>query len=307
MTATSGGGFAWMTEAWGMAGMVEVPLGVVEAMRTGPSSGMPTWTGQGDLSFLLSASHGEFPRFVIAPGDIEQCYRLIQEAFNIAEKFQTPVMFITDKFLAASHKWVEEKDLINLPIDRGEVLTEEDIRKLDAFKRYKVTDSGVSPRVLPGTPGGTYIANSDEHDEEGFSEEGAEMRTQQMDKRFRKMETAKSSIPEPKIEGDRNADITIISWGSTRGPILEAMMQLKAQGVSVNYVQILYISPFPVDTIKNVFKRAKKVAIVENNKTGQLCSWLRSQTGLSPDYKILKYDGRPFFACELVDTIKELK
>lgn len=307
MTATSGGGFALMTEAWGMAGIVEVPLVVVEAMRTGPSTGMPTWTGQGDLKFLLSASQGEFPRFVIAPGNVEQCYRYIQEAFNLAEQYQTPVMFITDKFLAASHESLSKEDFKDTGIERGSILTEGEPIKISDYRRYKYTDSGVSPRSLPGTKGGEHIANSDEHNEKGFSEEGAEERTKMMDKRFRKEEMVKQSLPEPELEGDKHADITLISWGSTRGPIIEAMAELKEQGKKVNFLQIIYISPFPVKKVKEVFKKAKKVAIVENNKTGQLAGWLREQTGLAPDYKILKYDGRPFFTHELVETIKELK
>lgn len=307
LSASSGGGFALMVEAWGMAAMIEVPLVVVEAMRTGPSTGMPTWTGQGDLKFLLSASQGEFPRFVIAPGDVEQCFNLIQQAFNLAEKFQTPVMFITDKHLAVSHKWVENLDLEKVEIERGSVVAEKDLNGTDNYRRYIHTESGVSPRTLPGTKGGMYVANSDEHNEKGFSEEGAEERTKMMDKRFRKEEAARGDFSPPKIEGDRNADITLISWGSTRGTILEAIKVLKKEGKKVNFLQIIYISPFPVEEVKAVFKRAKKVAIVENNKTGQLAGWLREQTGLVPDYKILKYDGRPFFTEELVETIKELK
>jgi len=307
LSASSGGGFALMVEAWGMAGMIEVPLVVVEAMRTGPSTGMPTWTGQGDLKFLLSASQGEFPRFVIAPGDVEQCFNLIQQAFNLAEKFQTPVMFITDKHLAVSHKWVENLDLEKVEIERGSIVAEKDLNRTDNYRRYIHTESGVSPRTLPGTKGGMHVANSDEHNEKGFSEEGAEERTKMMDKRFRKEEAARGDFPPPKIEGDENADITLISWGSTRGTILEAMKVLKKEGKKVNFLQIVYISPFPVEEVKAVFKRAKKVAIVENNKTGQLAGWLREQTGLAPDFKILKYDGRPFFTEELVETIKELK
>ncbi|MBU0598268.1 2-oxoacid:acceptor oxidoreductase subunit alpha [Patescibacteria group bacterium] len=306
MTATSGGGFALMTEAWGMAAMVEVPLVAVEAMRTGPSSGMPTWGGQEDLKFVLSASHGEFPRFVIAPGDVEQCYELIQHAFNLADKYQTPVMFITNKYLASTHKWVEEQDLKKVPVDRGQIVNEQDLVSIK-FKRYEDTPSGVSPRSLPGMKGGEHIANSDEHNELGFSEEGAEERTRMMDKRFRKEEAARKEIPDPVVEGDKNADITLISWGSTRGPILEAMKELKKQGKKVNFLQIIYISPFPVQKVKEVFKKAKKIAVVENNKTGQLAGWMREQTGLSPDYKILKYDGRPFFVSELIETIKGLK
>ncbi len=306
MTATSGGGFCLMTEAWGMAGIVEVPLVAVEAMRTGPSTGMPTWGGQGDLRFLLSASHGEFPRFVIAPGDVAQCYNLIQDAFNIAERYQTPVMFITDKFLAASHASVSKAVFKKKMIDRGEVVEENDI-KAGEFKRYEHTPSGVSPRALPGTKGGEHVANSDEHNELGFSEEGSEERTKMMDKRFRKLEAAKHDIPDPVLEGEKKADITILSWGSTRGPILEAMKVLRYQGKKINFLQIIFISPFPSQKVKEVFKKAKKVVVIENNKTGQLAGILREETGLNPDYKLLKYDGRPFFTHELVEAINDLK
>ncbi|XOU94721.1 MAG: 2-oxoacid:acceptor oxidoreductase subunit alpha [Candidatus Kerfeldbacteria bacterium] len=307
MTGTSGGGFALMTEAWGMAAIMEIPLVVVEAMRGGPSTGVPTWTSQADLKFLLSASQGEFPRFVIAPGDVEQCYNLIQDAFNIAEKYQTPVMFITDKMLASSHKWLEQKDLQKVKIDRGKVLTEKELEGIDEYKRFAFRDDGISPRSLPGMKGGEYVSNSDEHDEFGYSEEGAEEITNMMNKRYHKEYLAEKELPQPELEGDKHADVTLISWGSTRGAILEAMDILKKEGIKVNFLQIKYISPFPSETVKEVFKKAKKIAVVECNKTGQLAGWLREQTGLTPDYKILKYDGRPFFTHELVETIKDLK
>jgi len=307
MTATSGGGFCLMTEAWGMAAMMEIPLVAVEAMRTGPSTGMPTWTGQDDLKFLLSASQGEFPRFVLAPGSVEQCFLYIQHAFNLAEKYQTPVMFITDKYLADSHASVEMQNLKTVKIERGKVLREADLAKMKHYFRYLDTADGVSPRVLPGTKGGEHIANSDEHNQKGFSAEESNERTRMMDKRFKKEKAAVKDMPRCVYEGESRADLTIISWGSTRGTILEAMRVLKQQGKSVNFCQVISISPLPQEEIKKVFRKAKKVAVVENNKTGQFAGWLREQTGLSPDYKILKYDGRPFFPEELVETINELK
>jgi len=175
------------------------------------------------------------------------------------------------------------------------------------YLRYEYTEDGLSPRSLPGMKGGEYVSNSDEHNEYGFSEEGAEEITKMMNKRYMKESLAAKQLPQPELEGEKHADITLISWGSTRGAILEAIAKLKKEGVKVNFLQIKYISPFPIDTVKQVFKKSKKVAIVECNKTGQLAGWLREQTGLAPDYKILKYDGRPFFIDELVDTIKELK
>ncbi len=307
MTCTSGGGFCLMTEAWGMAGMMEVPIVAVEAMRTGPSSGMPTWGGQEDLKFVLNASHGELPRVVLAPGDIEECFIMMQQAFNIAEKYQTPVMVLTDKYLAASRQSVSVKKLVPIAKDRGQVLTEKDIASLDEYKRYALTDSGVSPRVYPGTPGGEHVENSDEHNEIGFSEESAAMRTRMVDKRFRKEALIIQDMPVPELAGDKRADLTLISWGSTKGVIREAMTVLAGQGKKVNHLHIASISPFPVKQVKDAFKKAKKVAVVEGNKTAQFAGWMREQTGLNPDYKILKYDGRPFFCEELVETIKNLK
>jgi len=265
------------------------------------------WTSQEDLKLVLNASQGEMPRVVLAPGTIEECYEYIQHAFNIAEKFQTPVIVVTDKYLGSSHKWVELKDLHDVSISRGEVVTDVDLKNKKEYLRYAQTDSGVSPRALPGTIGGVHLANTDEHNEKGFSEEDAEPRTQMMDKRFRKLASIAKTLPEPELIGDKNADLTLVSWGSTHGPIMEAMVELKKSGKSVNYLQIVYISPFPAEKVKAVFKHAKKVAIVENNKTGQFAGWLREQTGFSPDYKILKYDGRPFFTPELVEAIKDLK
>lgn len=307
MTATSGGGFSLMTEAVGMAAMMEVPIVIVEAMRPGPSTGMPTWTGQGDLRFVLHASQDEFPRFVMAPGSIEQCFELIQRAFDIAEKYQTPVILITDKLLAEAVSWVDALDLKPRKLERGAVLTEQQLTNMKEYKRYLAdVANGVSPRTLPGTKGGEHIANSDEHTEDGFSEEGSEERVRMMDKRGRKIEAARKEIPAPRLEGDRNADITFVSWGSTRGAILEAMKDLKQEKVSSNFLQVQYLSPFPAEAVRDVIKKAKKVAIVECSKEGQFAGLVREHTGLAPDYKILKYDGRPFFPNEIVEAVKDL-
>ncbi len=306
MTGTSGGGFSLMSETYGMAGMMEIPVVMINATRPGPSTGMPTWTGQGDLRFVLHSSQDEFPRFVLAPGDTVQCFELTQVAFDLAERYQTPVVILTDKELAESYQWVENLDTKPRALDRGAVVDAKNLTPGKLFPRY-VTDvpDGVSPRPLPGMAGGEHVANSDEHNEEGFSEEGSEMRVKQMDKRFRKFAEAAKHIPQPELEGDKNADLTFVSWGSTRGAILEAMKDLRAQGMKVNFLQIKYISPLPIQKIKDVFSKAKKVAIVEGNKLGQLAGWIREHTGLTPDYKILKYDGRPFFPDEIVTTVRE--
>ncbi|MCH7492992.1 2-oxoacid:acceptor oxidoreductase subunit alpha [Patescibacteria group bacterium] len=307
MTASAGGGFALMAETLGMAAIMEMPLVIAELTRPGPSTGMPTWTGQGDLRFVLHASQDEFPRFVIAPGDVEQCFELTQTAFDIAEKYQTPVIILSDKQLAESYQTIEKFDTRPRKLQRGKVLTEEELSKIDEYKRYNTDVSdGVSPRVLPGTKKGEHLVNSDEHNELGFSEERSDERVRMMDKRFRKVATALEEIPDPELEGDKKADITFVSFGSTRGAILEAMKDLKQDGIKSNFLQIIYLSPFPDKKVGEVFKKAKKVVVVECNKTGQLAGLIREHTGQVPDYKILKYDGRPFFPDEIVDTIKDI-
>ncbi len=305
MTATSGGGFALMAESLGLAAILEVPLVIVEAMRPGPSTGLPTWSGQGDLRFVLGASQDEFPRFVLAPGDVEQCLNFLPLAFNLAEKYQTPVVVITDKYLAESYKSIDKASIKTIKIERGEVLGEDELAKIKEYKRYAFTESGVSPRSLPGTKGGLHLVNSDEHDEFGFSDENSETRVRMMDKRFRKIESAKQDLPLPILEGGSHADITLVGWGSTRGVILETLKSLENHGIRANFLQIVCLSPFPREAVINVLKKSKKIAIVENNKTGQLAGWLKENTGLDPNYKVLKYDGRPFFIEELTETIKE--
>lgn len=307
MCATAGGGFSLMVEAYGMAAATETPLVMVEAIRPGPSTGLPTWTGQGDLKFMLSMGQGEFPRLVAAAGDVEECFWLTLEAFNIAEKYQTPVVLITDKYLAESHATVRAFDLQKATRDRGKVLTEAQLASLKDYRRYdtKVAD-GVSPRSLPGMNGGVFLANSDEHDEYGFSMEDAEPVKAMMDKRMRKFEAARKGIAEPKLEGPAKADLTIVSWGSTKGPIKEAMLALDEKGVKVNFLQVRWMSPFPVKTVTGVIAKAKRVLLVENNQTGQFGQLIREQTGLDIKEKLLKYDGRPFYPEEIVERVSTL-
>lgn len=307
MTAAAGGGFSLMVEALGMAAMMEIPLVIVEAMRPGPSTGMPTWTGQGDLKFLLSASQDDFPRFVMAPGDVEECFYLIQEAFNLAEKYQTPVLIITDKYLAESRKWVERFDMNKTKIQRGEVLTFDQLVKTSDYQRYLETKTGVSPRSLPGTPSGEHMANSDEHNEKGFSEEGSDVRIKMMDKRWRKMETAKNDFPEPNLIGEKKADYTLIGWGSTKGPILDAMKMLAGKGIKTNYLPIVYLNPFPSKKVGEIMRKAKKTVLIENNQSAQLACLIKEKTGLDVNYELLKYDGRPFYPEEIFNSIREIK
>ncbi len=214
MTGTSGGGFSLMSEAYGMAAEMEIPVVLVNATRPGPSTGMPTWTGQGDLRFVLHSSQDEFPRFVLAPGSVEQCFEMTQVAFDLAERYQTPVVILTDKELAESYLSIDGLDTKSRRLDRGQVVGAGELKAGEPFRRYRVdVADGVSPRTIPGTEYGMHVANSDEHNEVGFSEEGSDMRVKQMDKRFRKLDDAQRHIPQPELEGERHADITIVSWG----------------------------------------------------------------------------------------------
>lgn len=307
MTCSSGGGFSLMVEALGMAGMMEIPVVIAEVMRPGPSTGLPTWTSQADLKFAINSSQGEFPKVVMAPGDVEQCFYMIQDAFNLAEKYQLPVIILSDKFLGVSHRWVDNFDFDRVKINRGEVSSEAALAKISQYKRYEDSSTGVSPRALPGTRDGEHVANSDEHNELSFSEEGSDEVMKMVDKRFKKMQTIINDIPGPIFIGDKKADFTFISWGSTRGPILEAMKLLSQKGIKTNFLQITYLHPFPARKVAEVINSAKRTVLVECSKTGQLASLVKENTGHELNYHLLKYDGRPFYPEEIFHSVKELK
>lgn len=303
MTCTSGGGFALMAEGLGLAAQTETPLVIVEAQRPGPGTGMATHSSQGDLNFMLHASTDEFPRVVIAPGDVKDCFYFTIEAFEIAEKYQMPVIIMTDKFLGESYASSQGFDT-GMKIKRVGFVSQKNLDALkDEYRRYKITESGVSQRSIPGQKDGMFTASSYEHDEEGFERESEENRIAMHKKRYRKFESLCKETRNPELVGDKKADITIIGWGSTKGPILEAMRILKNDKITTNYLQVKYISPLPEKMIADVMKNAKKTVIVENNMTSQLGGLIKQQTGLVFDYSILKYDGRPFFPEEIANEI----
>ncbi len=306
MTCTSGGGFCLMVEGLGLAAQTEVPLVIVEAQRPGPATGMATHTGQGDLRFIMHASTDESPRAIIAPGDQEECFYRTIDAFNMAEKYQIPVFVLTDKYLGESYKSMPAFDTSNISIDRGKLLTQEHLNDMKDFKRYQLTEDGISPRSIPSQSGGQHTASSYEHDEEGYEREEEEIRVQMHHKRFRKLENLKNELPPPQFFGDKDADVTIISWGSTKGPILQAMRKLGQKGIKTNFCQIVYLSPFPHEYMGRIIRNAKRTVIIENNKTSQLSGIIKELTGLDTDYRILKYDGRPFFPEEIVHGIKDI-
>jgi 2-oxoglutarate ferredoxin oxidoreductase subunit alpha len=310
MTATSGGGFCLMSEGLGMAGMTETPVVVMVGQRPGPSTGLPTYSAQGDLRFVIHASQGEFPRVVVAPGDIEECFYETMRAFNWAEKYQLPVILLTDKYVDESEVSVEPFDVNRVGIERGSLIADKYEGKGE-YGRYEITETGVSPRAVPSTKGTIVHANSDEHDEYGLTTEDPVTTTAMMDKRMRKLSAIVKEIEERNIEaikfyGPEEAQATIISWGSTKGPIREAMKLLKSEGVTVNYMQILYLHPFPKGEVEKVLLRTKKTIVIEQNKTSQLSSLIRDHNLRRVDHKILRYDGRPFNPGDLSERIKEV-
>jgi 2-oxoglutarate ferredoxin oxidoreductase subunit alpha len=308
MTATSGGGFCLMTEGLGMIGMTETSPVIVLVQRPGPSTGLPTYSAQGDLRFAIHASQGEFPRVVIAPGDVEEAFYNTVEAFNLAEKFQIPSIIISDKYLAESNGTAEPLDQNKIRIDRGQLVPQTEYTG-DEYMRHKFTDSGISPRLLPGTKGAIVRTNADEHNELGYTTEDPVLSTKMNDKRLKKLKALTKDLENYKTVknyGPKEADSTLIGWGSTKGPILEAMKVLKKQGIKVNFLQIVYLHPFPTNKIQDKLQSAKKTIIVENNKTSQLSSLIQEHLLQNVNHKILKYDGRPFNPEALAQSIKEL-
>lgn len=307
MTGTSGGGFALMTEALGMAALAETPVVAALVQRVGPSTGMPTWTEQADLRFALHASQGDFLRVVLAPGDMEECFALGAEAFNLAEKYQLPVLIISDKFLAETVFSVDRFDEGKIKIERGKIVTT--LPELPAntrYKRYKLTKDGISPRVFPGTPDGMHVGTSYEHDETGFSSESFTMRTKQVDKRAAKLKSLLKDVLAPKFYGEKKASVTLVCWGSHKLPCLDAIKLLKDQGVKANVLHFSYLFPLDKNKIQKAMKSCKKTILFENNSVGQFAGMLKQYCDVEPDFLMLKYDGRQFFAEQITEQVKKL-
>jgi 2-oxoglutarate ferredoxin oxidoreductase subunit alpha len=307
MVATSGGGFSLMVEAVGMAGMSETPLVVVLGQRAGPSTGLPTRTEQGDLKFAINASQGEFPKAVIAPGDVEECFYFAGEAFNVAEKFQAPVILLTDKFLAESFESVGKFDQNKIKIDRGLLLDEAKLPKEGGYERYALTETGVSPRALPGMKNGIFRAQSYEHNEEGHFDESAETRVQMAEKRMRKMKSMLDFFPKPKLAGEKNSEITFVSWGSPKGAVLDAIDLLSEKGVKADFLQLSFLWPFPAKEVKEILLKCKNPVLVENNRTAQLGALIAEQTGVIIEKRILKFNARPFTAKFILQELEKTK
>lgn len=306
-TASAGPGLSLMMEAIGLSGMTEQPLVIVDTQRGGPSTGLPTKQEQSDLMAMVYGTHGEIPKVVIAPSNGEEAFYDTIQAFNIAEELQLPVIIITDLQLSLGKQTVEPFDYSKVEIRRGKIVDGvEDEETKEYFKRYEVTEDGVSPRVLPGTKGGIHHVTGVEHDEQGKPSEATGNRRAQMDKRFRKLEHLRFDKPVHVNAPHDEADVLLVGFNSTRGTIEEAMTSLEADGLKVNHAHVRLIYPFPAEEMSELVNRAKHVVVVENNATGQLANMLKMNVGGHAKIKnVLKYDGTPFLPRELAGLVKE--
>jgi 2-oxoglutarate ferredoxin oxidoreductase subunit alpha len=310
-TATSGPGFSLMAEALGWAGINEVPLVVSLYQRAGPSTGLPTRHEQGDLHFAINAGHGEFPRIVLASGDIEESFYDTIKAFNLADRYQMPVIHILDKAIANSVMTCKNMEADKIAIDRGSlvhIVTEADKGAAGNYLRFKLSDSNpISPRVTLGTKDAIFWNTGDEHTEEGHITEDPEVRVHMMDKRMSKLDVALSEIPdEDKAVSYGSGDIVIVSWGSTKGVILDAIEKLASEGTNVRFVQVRLMNPFPSELVKSLLKGAKTVIDIEMNYTGQLAALIRQNILRDFDYQVVKYNGRPMSLDEVYNAVKRI-
>lgn len=304
-----------MSEGLGMSAMMETPVVVIDCQRAGPSTGVPTKTEQGDLWQMLGAAFGDYPRVIAAPLDILDCFKLIPEIFNIVDRFQCPGMVLCDLLLSEGRLSLDPKDLdFNPVIDRGELITASMAAASGdggngAYQRYKINHSGISPRAIPGVPGHTHTAATDEHDEDGvlISDEftNTAKRRAMMEKRMRKVVGIEAVVPPPELWGPPDAEITLIGWGSTSGVIEEAREILTEQGISTNQLQIRWLVPLHGERILELLKHSRHTIIVENNYSGQFARYLRSETSYVANGHIRKYDGEPFMPHHIVEAVKE--
>ena len=298
MTTTSGGGFALMEEGISNAAITETPIVIHLAQRPGPSTGLPTKTEQGDLNLALYAGHGEFPRIIFAPGNFEDGIFLTQKAFNLADKYQVPVIILTDQFYIDSYQNIKSIDFSNFNIENHFIETDKD------YKRYKLTKDGISPRGIPFHGKGFVRFDSHEHDEGGFITEDPDLRQKMMDKRLGKLNSYSKESIDAEIIGSQNYKTLIVGWGSTYGVIKEAIENINDDDFAFAYFKQIY--PLPNNT-KEILSKAKKLILIENNATAQFGQLIKRDTGMEFANNILKYNGMPFSVEEITEKIKALK
>jgi 2-oxoglutarate ferredoxin oxidoreductase subunit alpha len=311
-TSTSGPGFSLMVEGLSWAGMNEVPVVITYYQRGAPSTGLPTRHEQGDLLFAIRAGHGEFTRIVLASGDHEECFYDAIKAFNYAERYQVPVIHLVDKALANSTSTIKAFDTSNVKIDRGLMLSKEELKKIveneGVYKRFKLTDSGISPRTILGIEDGIFWNTGDEHNELGNISEEPNNRMKMVEKRMKKLKLIKEDIQDKEkanLFGDISADTIIVSWGSTKGAIIDALNMLEEKGIILGFMQFRLLYPFPDSYAKRILA-GKRVIDVEMNYSGQFAELLFEYAGIKANHRILKYNGRPMSCDEVYHAIRKV-
>ncbi len=308
MVGTSGPGLSLKVEEFGVSGVTETPIVIVDTQRAGPSTGMPTKSEQGDLFLVAYGGHAEIPRIVLAPATQEECYTMMIEAFNLADKYQCPVFFLTDLNLSEGRKVIPESFFLQhqVEIDRSTLVREEDLRRDGAYKRFAVTESGISPRLVPGTVGAIFKVTGAEHDERGFVSTDPAIRKAQVEKRFRKMETyLKEDGKAPKVYGTPTGKPVLVGWGSTRPVLLDAQARLRAQGIDAAVVHFSYLWPFNTAAAKPVLEKASVVIGVEQNFTGQFANMIQTYC-LLPVKRIVKFNGLPIYPFDITHGVREI-
>ena len=296
-----------MVEGVSLAGMTETPIVIVVAQRPGPATGLPTRTEQADLGFVLHAGHGEFPRAILAPGTVEECFDLTRRAFFLAEEFQTPVFVLTDQYLADSFRAVEPFEVGSLDFVRpGSGYAHEAGAGNGDYLRHALTESGISPRLIPGMSANLVVTDSDEHTEDGHLTEDLEVRILMVEKRLKKGEgLTKKSIP-PEYAGDDGPEILFVSWGSSRGPVMEAARALRERGMSAAVLHFSQVWPLAPGAFIEYLRKAGRVISVEGNATGQLAALIARETGFMIGERISRYDGRPLTPEYILDKFNSL-
>jgi 2-oxoglutarate/2-oxoacid ferredoxin oxidoreductase subunit alpha len=301
MTGTAGGGFALMVEGVSLAGITELPLVAVVGGRPGPATGLPTWTSQTDLSFVMFAGHGEFPKVVFTPGNLEECFKLTRIAFMIAEKYHTQVYIIADKLLLESRMTIDSSLIPTEFTNQQFSYAQDPLPEDNSYRRFVNAPEGYSPRSIPGQPHGLQLTNSYEHDEFGYATEEADMTKTMVEKRMRKLDGIVKEIPGSILIGPATADITFVCWGSTRLVLEEVIKHTNA-----NIIHMMTVLPFRVEEFKQLASSAKKLVMVEENLQRQAEMHIKKETGITFDHRIIRYDGRPFYAEEILEEIKKI-
>ena len=297
MATTSGGGFDLMVEGLSLAGMIESPAVIHLGQRPGPATGLPTRTEQGDLGIALYSGHGEFPRVILAPGTIEGAFYLTQKAFNLADKYQVPVIILTDQYLIDSVYNLDGLDPSKVRVERCIVETDEE------YKRFRFSEDGLSPRGIPGYGRGLVCVDSDEHDEEGHITEDFQVRSWMVEKRLKRLKALKREAIPPELVGDKGYRILVVVWGSTYHPVKEALESIGRDDISFLHFKQVY--PLPPST-RGYLEEAEETVIIEGNATSQFGRLIKAETGLDLDKKLLKYDGLPFSVEEVTEGLQGL-